>query len=342
MKYIQNVGWDNGYDSEKIMTEVDKIETFPSIIHRPKSITNILYDNDYSFSKDKMILNYNDTDYFVGEYAIRQGSNGGIGNFGKDKFRDDSEVAKFLAGINLLENEDTVEIGNLILGLSIHTFSEYEEKLKEFYSDRTFRFTINGQEKKVIVDNVICIPQGIGAYYNQILTYSGEIKEDSLLNARYAMCDIGGNTVDAFIGEGIEPVNNTEIGLEIGLSDAFKSIEADIPHNIIQYNFLQGNDTIRHGTKKYENILTKCQKNFEIIAEDIYTQLIDQWNRQIDRVDTIVLAGGGAIVVGDYIKKLFINKNNKNVIVLDQPQQANVKGYYKLGVYHSQRLSNNE
>jgi len=342
MKYLQHIAWDNGYDTEKIMIDVDEISLFPSVSYIPVSNRNVVLNEDEEIQSDKIVIEYEGTEYFLGNYAITQDGQGGDRNFEIDKFKDNTEVAKLLAGLSLLSNDDTIEVGKLVSGLSIRDYHALKEELEHFYNDKLFKFKVNGKGRKVIINDVLCIPQGIGSYYDNILTYSGEVRKNELLDSRYGLIDIGGNTVDMFIGEGVEPRKATDFGLNIGLSDVFKNVFPSIPYNKVQYYYLQGKDNIKYGKTTYTKLQSKVDDKFQTLAEQIYKKVISSWNRMIDDVETIVLTGGGAVTIGDYLKKKFVNRKNKNVVIVKDPQVSNVRGYYKLGVYHSKRFDDNE
>lgn len=331
MEYLEVVGWDNGFDYEKFAVDGEQAK-FPSVRHIPKQTEGILYDNTYEFKKSKMIITYNDTTLFLGDYAIEQAGDGGKRNFTKNKFEDDTEVAKFLAGLTLFSDDRKIDIEKLVLGLSLQTYHKYREDIVDFYKDRVFKFEIGGQERKVSINDVMCVPQGIGSYYNLILNNSGKVKDHGLLEKRYGLVDIGGNTLDGFVGTGLDPVDESQFGAGTGLSDAFKGVSKKVPYTLIQHYYLKGNDTMEYGDVIIESLQERCEEQFKLIAEEIYTQLRDGWNRQMDRIKLIVLTGGGANAIGGPLKKKIINKLGKDVKITDKPQFANVRGYYKLGV----------
>lgn len=337
MKYFNVFAWDNGYDYDKFYTE-DGGQKFPSTIHRPKNTDNILVNEEYKFKKNKMIISYKGNTHFIGDYAIRQSGIGGHRNYEPDKYKDDSEIMKFIAGVNLLTQDQKVDIETLVVGLSLHTYHDYKEDMEDFLKDKTIKYYINGQKKSIQINNVLVVPQSVGCYYNEILNGNGRIKDHELLNKRYGIIDIGGNTVDAFIGTGIDPVPETQAGLESGLSDAFKSVSDTIPYNIIQSDYLKGKDSSLYRKSKIKDLQEACEVQFKLLAEDIYNDIIDVWNRQIGRVEEIYLTGGGALSVGQYLKKKFIEKSNKEVTIMGNPQMSNVTGYYKLGIYQSKEV----
>jgi hypothetical protein len=342
MRYLECVGWDNGYDSDKLMLERENVVVFPSVSYMPRKNRDILIDEDNTLTLDKISLEYNGKLYFLGNYAINQSGQGGSRNFELDKFKDDTEVAKLLAGIALYSDEKKIEIGRLVGGLSIRSYYDFRESFINHYRDKVFHFTANGEERTVVINDVMCIPQGIGAYYNEILAFGGKIKNHDLLNERYGIVDIGGNTVDAFAGEGMSPIKGTDVGLGIGLSDAFKAVESDVPHNIIQYHYLNGKDSFKYVRKTYDNIQTRCDEQFKLLAEEIYTKILSKWNRHLDNVHKIILTGGGAKAVGGYLKKKFMERGNRDVELMKDPQVSNVKGYYKVGIYQNKRVEQDE
>lgn len=335
MKKFKVVGWDNGYDFEKIVTQNSKIK-FPSVVHRPNKIQDILPDEDKSFNKERMIIEYNNSIYFIGKYAIYNAPGGGNKNYEKGKIMTATEKAKFLSGMSLITNDNEIYISKLITGLPVSNYFNLKDKVVEHFKENNrFKYKIKGNSKELFINKVICIPQGVGAYYDQTLNIQGKIKENNLLNKRYGLIDIGGNTIDSFIGEGLSPVNGTQIGLSYGLSDAFKGVHEEA-YNLIENNFLEEKDTLVYDNQEINNIMKKCRDNFKILVEEVYEEIIDKWNRQLPRVEVIILTGGGSKAIGKYFKQ----KISKECIIVDNPIFSNANGYYKLGIRESKEDNN--
>jgi plasmid segregation protein ParM len=340
MKVFDVVGFDNGYDYVKLVLGRGKGHRilFPSVTHKQEqdfSIFNI--DNiagSSKFKKNKMSLTVDDEKYYVGQYAVEQDAMGGEKNFSDKKFEEKSELAKLLAGISLFTTEEEIVINNLVLGLNVEKYHEYKQEMVNTFKNKSFSYKLSNKDvhNKLTIKNVICVPQGIGAYYDQILDMKGRPSQSDLANSRFGLIDIGGKTVDAFISQGTEPIIGTDIGTDFGMSDSFKQVsqelKVDVPYNLISENYIQGKDEVfwRGEDRKIKDLVENSFKDF---AKRIHELIIGEWDQQLARIRTILLCGGGAKFLGDDLPQLF----DIDVRLLQNSQFSNTNGYYKLGVY---------
>lgn len=332
MEVLDIVGWDNGFGYEKIITADNKVK-YPSVIHQPL-LNNFLDINaDTVFSKDNMLINYKGNDYYVGNKAIQQSSSGGSSKFNNDKFKEDSELVKFLAGLELMvNNTKEIKIENLALGLpNVSNFRKLKKEIIDTYSGRKFKYSVVGRgEREVFIDQVVCFPQGIGAFYDEILDMQGNYVKKEMLNARYGLIDIGVKTVDVFIAEGTDVIRDTVFNMQKGVVNAFKQVAAKlgVPFNIIQENYIKGNDRIYYDGEHF--IKNDCDMAFKNLAHTIYDEIQINWSEHMSRVEFILLCGGGSVSLKEKLEDLF----SKKIIMIDDPQFSNSRGYYKLTKMH--------
>ncbi len=332
MEVLDIVGWDNGFGYEKIVTENKKIH-YPSVIHQPV-LNNFLDINaDTVFSKENMLVNYRGNDYYVGNKAIQQSSTGGNSKFNNDKFKDNSELIKLLAGIELIvENTDEIKIETLALGLpNVTNFKKLKKEIIDTYTGRKIKYSITGRgERELYIDQVVCFPQGIGAFYDEILDMEGNYVKKEMLNARYGLIDIGVKTVDVFVAEGTDVIRDTVFNMQKGVINAFKLVAAkqDVPFSIIQENYINGKDRVYYNGEHY--IKNDCERAFEQLARNIFDEIQINWFEHMNRVEFILLCGGGAVSLKEYLEDLF----SKRIIMIDDPQFSNSRGYYKLTKMH--------
>ena len=340
MKVFDVVGFDNGYDYVKLVLGQGegKRTYFPSVTYKQENDFSIFNINDLSgsakFKKNKMNVTVNDKKYYIGDYAVEQDARGGEKNFSYNKFKEDSELAKLLAGISLFTTEDKIVINNLVLGLNVEKYQEYKEEIVNTFKNKSFQYKLPNKktDNVVRIKNVICVPQGMGAYYDQILDMNGRPSKNKLANSRFGLIDIGGKTIDAFISKGTEPIIGTDIGTDFGMADAFKGIsnnlEVDVPYNLIARNYIQGQNKVfwRGQDREFDKFIGEEFNNF---AHRIHELIINEWEQQLARIRTILLCGGGAKILRDYLPDIF----EVDIEVLDNAQFSNTSGYYKLGVY---------
>ncbi|MFO7819292.1 MAG: ParM/StbA family protein [Halanaerobacter sp.] len=340
MKVFDVVGFDNGYDYVKLVLGqgAGKRTYFPSVTYKQENDFSIFNINDLSgsakFKKNKMNVTVNGKKYYIGDYAVEQDARGGEKNFSYNKFKEDSELAKLLAGISLFTTEDKIVINNLILGLNVEKYQEYKDEIVNTFKNKSFQYKLPSKktDNVVRIKNVICVPQGMGAYYDQILDINGRPSKNKLANSRFGLIDIGGKTIDAFISKGTEPIIGTDIGTDFGMADAFKEIsnnlEVDVPYNLIARNYIQGQNKVfwRGEDREFDEFTGEEFNNF---AHKVHELIIDEWEQQLARIRTILLCGGGAKILRDYLPDIF----EVDIKVLDNAQFSNTSGYYKLGVY---------
>ncbi|MGM0502909.1 MAG: hypothetical protein ACQERJ_10305 [Bacillota bacterium] len=344
MKVFDVVGFDNGYDYVKLVVGrgSEKRVLFPSVTHKQEKDFSIFNIDGISgpakFKKNKMSLTLDGENYYVGAYAVEQDAMGGDKNFSDKKFAERSELAKLLAGVSLFTNEDKIIINNLVVGLNVEKYQEYKQEIVDTFKNKDFKYKLSNKDihNKLTIKNVICVPQGIGAYYDQILDMKGQPLKSDLANSRFGLIDIGGKTVDAFISQGTNPIIGTDIGTDFGMADVFKQVarelEIDIPYNLISENYIKGKEEVfwRGEDRKIKGLVDDA---FEEFANRIHELITDEWEQQLARIRTILLCGGGAKFLGDYLPDLF----NVDVKLLDSAQFSNTNGYYKVGVYSARK-----
>lgn len=336
MKVIDVIGWDNGFDFEKIVLANKKVK-FPSVIHQPILEDFVDVNSSPNFSLEEMLMQFKGEEYFIGEKAIQQSGSGGDRKFSDEKFKERSEIVKLLAGIELLiadEDYEGVRIQNLALGLNIKAFREYKEEIEKIYTARWFEYLVPSgdgyKKRKIYVSKATCFAQGVGAFYDELLDLEGQPVNGDLLDSRYGLIDIGGKTVDGFIADSTDVIRDTVINLKQGTTNAFKRASArldNIPFNLIQEAYLQDKTKVYYDGNY--DIVEPCSREFKRLASDIYDRIQVTWSDHLARMEFVMLCGGGAFALKDHLEELF----NKRVIVIADPQFSNARGYYKLGKF---------
>ncbi|MBM7555489.1 ParM/StbA family protein [Halanaerobacter jeridensis] len=340
MKAFDVVGFDNGYDYVKLVLGRGKGHRvrFPSVTYKQENDFSIFNIDNISraskFKKNKMTLTVDEEKYYIGSYAVEQDAMGGEKNFSDKKFEEKSELAKLLAGMSLFTTENEIVINNLVLGLNVEKYHEYKQEIVNAFKNKSFKYKLPSEDEhnELTIKNVICVPQGIGAYYDQILDMKGRPSQNELANSRFGLIDIGGKTIDAFISQGTEPIIGTDIGTDFGMADAFKNVsnklEVDVPYNLISENYIQGKEEVfwRGEDRRFKELV---EEEFKDYAGKIHDLIINEWEKQLARIRTILLCGGGAKFLGEHLPDMF----EVDAKLLENAQFSNTSGYYKLGVY---------
>lgn len=347
---VRTVGWDNGFGDEKIMVEktVNGKKTwetfsFPSTFYE---ISNDSVLRSWTFMEElnlnQLIIEYEGITYGIGNYAITQDAMGGSRSYSAEKFKEKTELIKLLVGLAYAyPDESQIVVEKLMCGLSLESYKNNKTELEQHFTNRSYSYKVpaKGVMKSVTVEvkAVKCIPQGLGAFYDRYLDFGPEgrimvsQKNSALKDMRYGLVDIGEKTIDAFVAQGRDPIDRSEVVLKKGISDAFALAGkkcGNAPMNLVQQAFIQRKESLFWAGKRYYNIVELCEEAFEEIAKDIGQKLLANWKNHMERIEMVLLCGGGSNAIDKYIKEML---PYVEVVVMDDPQFSNVRGYYKLG-----------
>lgn len=309
---------------------------------------------------DELTIKFEGQKYAVGKHAIEIEPNIVEKNFGMTKFRNIKETIQFLAGLAyLMPDYDEIEIGDLALGMSIEAFYTrnssgqlLSEEFKQMYTGKEYEFEVLALDKQmkkkyVKIDSASCIEQGVGALGDSIFELLpngmivGRNEFRDFRTKRYGICDIGSKTNDAFICNGVKPIPGKEVYNNFGLSAAYTTVSKQLgnsPENMIEDFYLeQINPNISEGLKKrylywnkvkYEKniVMDLCEKAFDILGNDIVDKINVKWKNDVPTLEMILLCGGGAEILKPKFESVF----DTRIVVVENPQTANVKGFYKL------------
>lgn len=345
---ISALGWDSGFDFEKIVLDDNSSIAFPA--------TTLEVSDDFSsftglesvmrdFDEKNMVVGFKDNRYYIGNKAVANDPEAGIRDFDPRRFERPETIVRLLSGIVLLAGDyQGVTVENLIVGLNIEDYKVYRHDIEKVYKNKKFTIEVpkDGTMVKVHIKigNVKCVTQGFGAYYNFLLDSNGQVKNRELKDSWNGVVDIGGRTTDLLIAEGSDPKPGTVMSFDLGTSDAFKSVAREIggsiSYTLVEEKYLKGVDRTNIAGKNH-NIQELCQVAFEALAVKLKNRVLTEWDDYLVRVNSIIFTGGGAPEVFDNFKEDFpaFVKRSK------EPQLDNARGYYKLGQLVVKNTSNN-
>jgi Tfp pilus assembly PilM family ATPase len=84
--------------------------------------------------------------------------------------------------------------------------------------------------------------------------------------------------------------------------------------------------------QQIHDVSKEVQEAVYEVAQIIVKQVLDSWGNEVNRIDEIVLTGGGAVLFGQTVDHLFQEKKVQTTVVEDNSQMSNVKGFYLHGV----------
>lgn len=321
---INSAGYDAGYSYIKVAIrreEETKTYKFPSVIN--KAGKDFFNESSYEFEKSKMIVNYEGQNYYIGDYVYSHDVTGGLKDFKDNKFVSPEERAKLAASFSLATNQaKEITINNLCVGLNIEVYSDLKDQYINSLSD-PIRFKLPGdkEERIININNIYCIPQGVGAY----LYYEYIDKLDS--DYWIGILDVGGKSVDSFIYNPKinQIVNGTVIGFNQGTSNAYKKVARKISHSM-NYDLVRKayhNENKLFWKGKEHNIKKHCENEFNELANGITSRVINEWDTNLNKVKQIILCGGGGEDITQHTEEYLDIK----IITGDNAQYSNVLGF---------------
>lgn len=205
----------------------------------------------------------------------------------------------------IYKSTDETEI-DLVLGIPVENFG-VASNFKEDLEGKEFEFKINGQDKKIKINRVAVVGEGISSYYM--------LKKEQRENRSVMIVDIGGRTINlaTFKNGRLEYKKQINKGM-IDLYEVIKS-----RHNSINGDNLETEQIdylIQQGHVKIEK---EDEFNF---VESIFNAIKLVANR--DYYD-IYFTGGGAIRLEDTLKEI-----EPRGIVMEDALFTNCKGNKKI------------
>jgi plasmid segregation protein ParM len=279
---------------------------------------------------DRLAIVYQGKKYFVGPITYLQ-SNPRI-TLSAERFTSPEGMALLMSAL-ILTAESQTETIKLVGGLPV---AEYA-RMKDSYTD-----ILRGQHRVSLlgldgdcsgpftfnIEEVRLLPQPVGTLFNQVLDDAGQLKERRLAGGRLAVIDIGRYTVDLALLDALQFVDKSSTSFnDLGLFSGYK----DISHELKQKQGLDlpadELEPYLTGGKYLKGLNMIKEYVFASLAERICSRVLSTWG-ELWSFDKIYIAGGGALVLGDYIKQ---GLQVEQAEVTEAPTMSNCQGYYKFG-----------
>lgn len=351
-----NIAIDLGFGYTKAVAELNgkiyKI-SFPSVVKRrsqSKKFAKFFSSDDYivKIKNTNNVEEFNVEEFAVGEKAITDGA---IRQH-TDKMIDEQNIKVLILTAThvLLEKykNEKIDKFELSLGLPLDFIKdELIEKLTKIVEQETHIIEINNTSNIIQFTKCNIYAQGIGAYYDTVLDWNGDIRQADIAIASVGYIVVGYNTVEVFaLVMGINGLNIVEhlsetlhkkgINLllteiqsliygELGITVNVELIERAILH---KNNLLETQD----GVIDITNYLEQSKKSY---IKTISSEIKRIWGNNEDTLRYKYLAGASSSMLYPEMKENFKNLiqhglDNKNEIRKDACIFANANGYIKM------------
>lgn len=293
---------DAGYADNKSISPEGKIHTFPSAVATPQQ-------SMAAFGGGQKIFVMDHGTYVFGNDALVAGSR-------QIQSLDDEWLLNFLPGFVVaaatFAGVDLHNVDVLSTGLPVEAWRKYKVKLSE--SLKTIH--CNGETYKFA--RVDVRPQSVGVL--GLHTMNGApAKEKGIV------LDIGSNTLHVLCYEDLRPIStNSHQYNRLGVYTAAHTLVPFLQERAggIKISDIRAMQALRERSFRGEDISTQVDSVISNYILCLLNDIRSDYRDIIPELHRLVVAGGGAYLVGEDLKKEY-----PRVTVLDQPEYANVRGY---------------
>ena len=318
---MRTIAFDIGYSSIK----TDNHKNIPSIVGPARDLSNVPMLGQVS-PEENLQIEVHGEQYFVGALAARHSSNP-VFSLKKDRYDSEQGMVLMETTIALLANNN--EEIRVITGLPVDyqktQRSNLEQRLRE-----THAVVFNGQLQRTFVREVKVIPQPMGIFFHHYLDESLNPTDPRWKRQRVGIVDIGYGTTDIAVVDGGQYIDEYSRSSNLAMSRLTRlvsnAVYRDINH---RWETHEIDEAIRNGFVRLRgrNIsiieqIAECRRN---LSDQLSHWLETEWP-DYDKMDMILLGGGGGSALYHHLSKSF------HVKLVEDPQQAVVKGYKKLGL----------
>ena len=245
-------------------------------------------------------------------------------------------ICKALVELGIFNDSDNVRLKRLILGLAPGHYSKANIKHMQRTARCGVEFAFNHKINRFSAENVKILPQGSGAFFAEILTDSGLVKEDNGYKKTHGILDVGFRTTDflifengQFIGEQEELSEDT--GMRLVLEKLQSYIKKKYGKEEIEFlePVLKGKSFEFRG-EEYDLTDVVAQLISDHIKKRIEPEVLRRWESRINRMNKIIICGGGAYFFRD--ADGFLKEHRKQIFIPGQPEMSNAVGFCRYGI----------
>jgi len=304
MKIAVDIG--NGY-VKAVNENGDKLH-FPTIIKEKHE--KALFNSNVKYQ-----AKINGTEYYIGDIAH---SKKGVRSWRNDKQMNESTEKYIALCCHILAHSDENSV-DLIIGLPYSYYIEQADnpKITAGLESKEFETTIDGETKNTTINSVKLYPQGVGAYFSNILDIEGKPIKGASEIIRALIIDIGYRTVDIVAFDNMNNefvlVQENSFSLEdCGMINVVNRI-ASVLNTEVQLDQSEVERWLRTGDGKIpydrgEFDVTRYEDEAcEDLVERIFTAINTTLQNDIKKYKNIFLTGGGAKKLFPLLKKRYTN-----------------------------------
>ena len=329
-----NAGMDIGFGQVKVCLRNGNFEPqtlcFPRIFAEAKA-------SDWGLN-NHTIYGIEGERFYVGEEALSYQD-----SFIRHDYRDYVQdktywlcVCKALVDLGIFNENNSIRIRRLILGLAPGHYSQENIKHMRFRALQGVEFAVNNRMYRFSAANVKILPQGSGAFFSETLTAYGLIKGKNGYKKLYGILDIGYRTTDFLIFENGQFIGEKEeLSEDTGMRTVLERLQSYLKKKYEKEELefleplLKGKPFQFRGEEiDLRNVIAQLAS--EHIRKRIEPEVLKRWEGRLNRMHKIIICGGGAYFFRG--KNGFLETHQKQILIPNEPEMANAVGFCRYGV----------
>lgn len=317
-----NLGIDVGYSAVKIVAGPQRRTTFPSVVGTPEKGrfalngskgNNIVLETDYGTKQ-------------VGEGAVLQSR---FQERPEDRAWIDSNAYRYLmlAAFTEMTTATSCDLA-VVTGLPVAFYSDRDALRDRFLG--VHRVAREGRRAQLFrVTDARVIPQPFGALLAETLNDHGKVVDQSLAAGSVGIIDVGGKTCNLLRVNELAEVGRETSSVSVGAWDAARALKEHLAEHYPKLD-LRDHQIIDAIIKRKVGY---CGESVDLgavvdailepMADQVMAQAGQLWNGGA-ALDAILVAGGGALLLGPFLRRRF-----PHLRVVDNPVYANALGYWR-------------
>jgi len=232
----------------------------------------------------------------------------------------------FYAALGELGTTGAIDI---VTGLPLAWLDDKGALVETLKGSHTFDY--DGDRRTVNVENVIVLPQALGAFFGQILDNTGRLCNRSLATGRIGVIDVGSYTTGYALIDNFDYIAKGSGSDTTALHQAWERLAGDLRSKYgLEYGLHQVDYIMLNGQKvtlqgKKEDVSFLVEMATAQLASDVIAGARGRWGNALD-FDAILLVGGGARWVRDAVQQVYPHTR-----FIEDAHLANLAGFWAYG-----------
>lgn len=243
-------------------------------------------------------------------------------------------LAKACLG-SLAGTRNNVVVEPIVMGLPVkEEESESRRELLEELILGSHKMTLHyadGREsrKEVLVKELVTKKQPFGSFCDLILDGRGEIADKELAGSFTVIVDIGTRTLNIYTLDALNPITELSDTFNQGVQTSYNAVN-DFIEDRLGFKVPTGKigSTVKKGEIRNIDLTNVIDRSRQFLANEVFkivdTMLVDSWVY----VDNLIITGGGAEILGSYLKDMFPVKP------IFGGRYSTARGFWKYGIRH--------